>query len=273
MKRRDFITLAAGAGVAAALPHGSALAQTKAAIDEIKERGVLRQGHATFVPWAMRDKDGNLIGFELDVAKRLAADMGVKHEAVPTAWDGIIPAMLAGRFDFIISGMTITPARLQTVDFTEPYSFTGAGIVASKKLAPNLAKMEDFNRADFTIAGRRGGSALATAMQLLPKATFRQFDDDAPALQEVLNGKAHAIVTTTPKPKFWSLDNPNELYMPIAGPYADQKDAMALRKGDTKTLAYLNDWIAKRKADGWLKARFTYWFDGRDWLPLVGQQK
>ncbi len=64
-------------------------------IEKIKERGTLRVGMSTFVPWAMRNKQGELIGFEIDVAKRLAADSGLKVEFVPTAWDCIIPALLA----------------------------------------------------------------------------------------------------------------------------------------------------------------------------------
>ncbi|MBN8892067.1 MAG: hypothetical protein BGP12_16945 [Rhodospirillales bacterium 70-18] len=238
-------------------------------IDSIKARGVLRSGLSTFVPWAMRDKQGELIGYELDVARRLAADLGVKHEPVPTAWDGIIPALLAGNFDMIIGGMTITPARAESVDFTEPYSFSGVAMVASLKTAPGLSRLEQFNRPDFTLVARRGTNAVPTVQQMLPLATLRQFDDDAQALQELLNGRAMAWFTSTPKPAFSVVDHPADLYQPVKGVLVAQKDAMALRKGDTKALGVLNDWIAARHADGFLAGRFHYWFEGRDWLSLV----
>jgi len=77
-------------------------------LETIKKRGAIRVGMSTFVPWAMRDKNGELIGYEIDVAKQLAEDMKVKAEFVPTAWDGIIPALLAGKFDVVIGGMSIT---------------------------------------------------------------------------------------------------------------------------------------------------------------------
>ena len=64
-------------------------------IADIQKRGTLKVGMSTFVPWAMRDKKGELIGFEIDVATKLAKDMGVEVEFVPTAWSGIIPALLA----------------------------------------------------------------------------------------------------------------------------------------------------------------------------------
>ena len=63
-------------------------------IADIQKRGTLKVGMSTFVPWAMRDKKGDLIGFEIDVATKLAKDMGVEVEFVPTAWSGIIPALL-----------------------------------------------------------------------------------------------------------------------------------------------------------------------------------
>ena len=78
-------------------------------LEQVLKKGVLRVGMSTFVPWAMKDKKGKLIGFEIDVATRLAKDMGVKVEFVPTKWAGIIPALLTGKFDVIIGGMGITP--------------------------------------------------------------------------------------------------------------------------------------------------------------------
>lgn len=265
MHRRTFLTAAA---LLAAT--GTARADAESAIDAIRARGSLRAGLSTFVPWAMRDKTGALIGYEIDVGTRLAKDLGVTYEPVPTAWDGIIPALLAGTFDVIIGGMTITPARLQSVDFTAPYSFSGVAMVANKQAAGNAMGLEAFNRPDFTIVVRRGTNAAVVGPQKLPAATFRQFDDDAQALQELLNGRAQALLSSAPKPYFFALDNPDALYLPVPEVLAEQQDAMAVRKGDTKTAAVLNDWIAARKADGFLLDRYSYWFKSRTWKPLVG---
>jgi polar amino acid transport system substrate-binding protein len=263
MRRRTLLATLAAAPLAT---HARAATSV---IDDIKSRGTLRAGLSTFVPWAMRDKQGNLIGYELDVAKRLAADLGVKHEPVPTAWDGIIPALLSGSFDLIIGGMTKTPARSESIDFTEAYSFSGVHMAASKKTAPGLTTAAAFNRPDFTLVARRGTNAVPTAQQMMPLATIRQFDDDAQALQELLNGNAMAWLTSTPKPAFAVVDNPDKLYLPVEKVLVGQQDAIGLRKGDTKALDVLNGWIAARKQDGFLADRFHYWFEGRTWLPLV----
>ncbi|MBC8790820.1 MAG: amino acid ABC transporter substrate-binding protein [Tagaea sp. CACIAM 22H2] len=248
----------------------AALSATSA-IEEIKKRGALRVGLSTFVPWAFRSKSGDLIGYEVDVAKKLAEDMGVKVELVPTAWDGIIPALIAGQFDFIIGGMTITPARNLTVNFTSPYSATGVDVAANKALAGNFKTVADFNKPNVTLVTRRGSSAASAAQRLFPNATLRLFDDDAQALLEVTNGRAHAMVGTVPRPLFAVLDNEATLFQPFENPLVKQADAMAVRKGDPDSLNFLNNWIQARQLDGWLEERQAYWFKGRTWRDQQAQ--
>ena len=137
-----------------------AVAQQDNLIDTIKKRGKLQVGFGSFLPWAIRDKQGNWVGFEIDVSTKLAKDMGVELELMPTAWDGIIPSLIAGKFDVIIGGLTVTPARQEQVDFTEPYSQSGQGIAASKQLASSLKYPEGYNDAKVTFVCRRGSGGM-----------------------------------------------------------------------------------------------------------------
>ena len=102
------LTLSLSAQAARAATLQQQLVQ-ESTVEKIVKNGVLRVGMDTFQPWAMKDKTGTFIGFEIDVATRLAEDMGVKVEFLPTAWSGIIPALLTGKFDVIIGGMGILP--------------------------------------------------------------------------------------------------------------------------------------------------------------------
>ncbi len=170
-------------------------------LDQIIEKNKIRVGFSTFVPWAMKDKKGGYTGFEIEVAKRLASEMGVEIDFVPTKWSGIIPALLTGKFDIIIGGMGITPERNLKVNFSDPYEFTGMSIVANKKLADGFSSLEAFNKPDVTIAARIGTTAATAARNFLPKATIRLFDDEGQALQEVLNKRAAAMVSSQPFPR------------------------------------------------------------------------
>ncbi|MBW2411622.1 MAG: transporter substrate-binding domain-containing protein, partial [Deltaproteobacteria bacterium] len=138
----DAIQEAVDKAVAKAIGESGTLQQQLAqgsATEQIMKRGTLRVGMSTFVPWAMKDKTGKLIGFEIDVARQLAADMGVKIEFVPTKWAGIIPALLTGKFDVIIGGMSVRPDRNLKVNFTLPYDYAGQSIVANKKIAAGFS--------------------------------------------------------------------------------------------------------------------------------------
>ena len=245
-------------------PH--ALAQDNT-IDGIKKRGKLQVGFGSFVPWAMRDKQGQWVGFEIDVATKLAKDMGVQLDLQPTAFDGIIPSLIAAKFDVIIGGLSLTPARQAQIDFTDPYSQSGQGVAASKQLAAKMKWPDDYNSANVTFTCRRGAAPCKTIEEKWPKATIRQFDDDAIAFQEVINGNAHAVVSSEPKPTFFTIKNPDRLFKPMNENLTTSVEGFGVRKGSPVVVAYYNDWIGKNK--DWLKQRHTFWFKTQDWAAQV----
>ena len=87
-------------------------------IEEVQDRGTLRVGLGLFEPWSACNADGELVGFEIDVATKVAEDMGVEIEFVRTNWNYIISELIAEEFDVIISGMAILPGRSLKVNFT-----------------------------------------------------------------------------------------------------------------------------------------------------------
>ena len=238
-------------------------------IDQALKRGVLRVGMSTFVPWAMKDLNGNLVGFEIDVANRLAEDMGVKIEFIPTKWAGIIPALITGKFDIIIGGMGISPKRNLKVNFSIPYDYTGMSIVANRTLAAGFKSIDDFNRNGVVLAIRLGSTSVLAAKKYMPKAQLRLFDDESQAVQELLNGRAHAMVSSAPLPAFQSLKYPDRLFLPLKDNFTKEPIAFAVRKGDFDTCNYLNSWITLIRAEGWIQERKHYWFETMEWENLV----
>ncbi len=234
-------------------------------LESVLERGVLRVGMSTFVPWAMKDKTGEFIGFEIDVATRLAEDMGVKVEFVPTKWDGIIPALLTGKFDVIIGGMGILPQRNLKVNFSIPYYYTGMSMVAHKEKAEGYDSVDDFNTPDVVIAARLGSTAVTATKEYLPKATLRMFNDESQAYQELINGNAHAVVGSAPTPAFYAIKYPDKLFVPLAETFTKEPIAFAVRKSDFDTLNFLDNWIRVVTAEGWIQKRKHYWFETKDW--------
>ena len=239
----------------------------ESAIEQIAKRGVIKVGMDVFVPWAMKDKKGELIGFEIDMAKKLAADMGVKVEFVPTKWSGIIPALITGKFDVLIGGMTITTQRNLKINFTRPYYYTEQGLMAHKKKAAGF-KVSDFNSPDVTIAARLGSTAAVAAKQRFPKAKLRLFDDEPAAVQELRNGNVHAMVSAQPLPSSTALEYPDTI-MVYDEVMMLEAIGIGVRKGDFDTLNLINNWIEINRNNGWIQGRYAYWFKSKDWKNLI----
>ncbi len=238
-------------------------------IEQVVRNGVLRVGFSSFVPWAMQDKSGEFVGFEIDVAKRLAKDLGVELQLVPTKWGGIIPALLAGKFDIIIGSMSVTPERNLRVNFTVPYDYATIEVMANSEKTKGMKFPEDFNRPEVVVALRTGSTPVPVAKKVLPRATFRLFDDEAPAVQDVISGRADVMFSSAPLPAQETLRNPGKLYQPTTESFYRQPVGMVIRKGDFDSLNVLDNWIRMVEAEGWLAERRQYWFKSTEWEALL----
>ena len=239
----------------------------ESAIEQIAKRGVIKVGMDVFVPWAMKDKKGELIGFEIDIAKKVAKDLGVKIEFVPTKWSGIIPSLITGKFDVLIGGMTITTQRNLKINFTRPYYYTEQGLMAHKKKAAGF-KVSDFNSPGVTIAARLGSTAAVAAKQQFPKAKLRLFDDEPAAVQELRNGNVHAMVSAQPLPSSTALEYPDTI-MVYDEVMMLEAIGIGVRKGDPETLNLINNWIEINRNNGWIQGKYAYWFKSDKWKSMI----
>ncbi len=256
----------AGTANAAKIQHELTKASV---IEQIQKRKTLKVGMDIFQPWAMKNKEGKLIGFEIDVATRLAEDMGVKVEFVPTAWSGIIPALLTGKFDVIIGGMGITAKRSFKVNFSIPYDYSGMSIVAHKELAKGFNALDDYNKKDVQVAVKLGTTAAIAAKKYLPNAKLRMFETEPQLYQELRNGNVHAVVASAPRPAYEAIEYKETLFLPLEDNFTEEPIAFALRKGDPDALAFFNAWITIVEKEGWLKERHNYWFGSKEWADQV----
>jgi polar amino acid transport system substrate-binding protein len=238
-------------------------------LDVVRRRGVLRVGVSTFVPWAMTSKNGELIGFEIDLAKRLADDLGVTAEFVPAAYPNLLDDLLADRFDIIVSGMAITPARALVANFSIPVGESYVRLVASREKAAGIRTAAGFDRPDVTIGVRAGAIGEDVARKAFPKATLQKFEDVDAALEAILTGKVTAFVAKSPAPEMLLAKAGNKLFLPLADPLARSREAFVVRKGDPDFLSFLDTWIRCQEDTGWLAERHKYWFGGFAWEDLL----
>ncbi len=159
-----------------ALLAAGPLAAQESALEQILKRGELRVGlEAGYMPFEMRDKSGDIIGFDVDLAKLMARQMGVKLTLVNTQWDGIIPALLTDKFDLLMGGMTITAERNLQVNFCDPYVLIGQTVLMPKKHAATIKSYRDLNTPSYTVATKLGTTGDIAARKYIPRARIKAY--------------------------------------------------------------------------------------------------
>lgn len=235
--------------------------------ETIRKRGTLLVGTSWNVPWVMRDPQGAFQGFEIDVARQLAADLGVDLTLVAVPFTGLTDAVQNGHIDIVVAGYSITPQRALVVDFSNPYGNSALQLVVRKDLAA-----QDLDRAEVKIGARAGTTAEAAARHRLPKAQLVAFPDERSLYAALRAGAVDGALAYSPRTtmavaqadgKFAVATGVAELPHTVEG--------FAVRKGEPGMLNFLNAWIAYWQADGWLDERRKYWFESFDWTTRFGR--
>jgi len=234
-------------------------------LEKIIEKGTLRVGVSLFAPWTMEDKKGELSGFEIDVAKELAQDMGVKPKFIIYKWEDIIAALKKGEIDIIAGGMAITPARALKINFTQPYADSGIKLATNIQKTQDIKTLKDLNQQKVIFAVVSKTVANELVGSLFGKATVKLFKTAEKAEQAVVDGVAHAYVASSPQPEFLVLNNPDKIDMPLSKALVNYKAGFGVRRGQQELLNFLNSWITARTVDKWLPAVHKYWFGSLEW--------
>ena len=234
-------------------------------LDDILETSTIRVGVAEFAPWTMKSESGELIGFEIDLARKLAKDMGVKPEFKVYDWEEIIPALQRGEIDIIAGGMAITPARALQVEFSRPTAESGIGLCTNTAMTQDFNTFEELNNGKVLIATVENAHAVDVAEVLFDRANVKTFATAEIAEKEVLEGRAHAYLAGMPHVRFLAMRHSELIDVPVADPLLAHSESLAVRKGEQGLLNFLDAWVTARQTDKWLPTTRNYWFATMDW--------
>ncbi len=246
MLTRRLLVAAAAVGLAATL------AGTAGAQEEQKEIRIGVEG--AYPPFSSVTPEGELQGFDIDIARALCEQMKAKCELVTQDWDGIIPALLARKYDAIIASMSITEERKQRVDFTKKYYQTPARFVAKKGAGFEVTKEG--------LAGKRVGVQRATIHDSFLTDNFGdsveivRYGTQDEANLDLVAGRVDLLLADSIALSEGLLKTPEGADYEFVGPsYADPKwfgegAGIALRKGDTELKEAFNQAIDAIRADG-----------------------
>ena len=236
-------------------------------LDDILERGTLRVGmEPGYMPFEMTNKKGEIIGFDVDMAKRIAKAMGVELELVSTAWDGIIPALITKKFDIIMSGMTLTQERNLKISFADPYIVIGQSILVDKKLAGEIKSYKDLNDKKYKVASKLGTTGEQAVKRVIPKATYISFETEQEGVMDLLNGKVDAFVYDLPFNAIAFAEKGQGKVVLLDDPFTYEPLAWAVNRGNADFLNWLNNFLVQVKNDGTYDKIYKKWFLSDEWL-------
>jgi polar amino acid transport system substrate-binding protein len=242
----------------------------KSTLEEILKNKKLRVGfEAGYMPFEMTDKKGNFVGFDIDIAKIMAKEMGVEFFPVNTAWDGIIPSLITGKFDIIMSGMTITQERNLKINFADPYIVVGQTILLNKKHEGTVKSYKELNDPQFTVTSKLGTTGEQAVKKHIPKCNYKSFETETEAALEVVNGKADAFVYDMPYCVVFMAEQGSGKLVFLDQPFTFEPLAWAVNKGDPDFLNWLNNFLRQIKNDGRYDVIYNKWIKSTDWYQSV----
>ncbi len=199
-----------------------------------------------YAPFNMIDKSGNIIGFDVDIAKALCKKMGVECTIKTQDWDGIIPGLMNRKYDAIVASMSITEERKKAVDFTERYYSNSLRLIAKK------GSSLDINNLKGKVLGAQRATIAAQHAEKMGKTNL--YDTQENAYLDLASGRIDALVTDM-LPGYEWLRSTQGTGFEFVGETIDIDDkiGIAVRKGDDKLRTRLNAALKEILQDGTYK--------------------
>ena len=214
---------------------------------------------ATWPPMEMVDENKEIVGFDIDLMKAAAKAGGFTVEFKNTAWDGIFAGLAAGEYDAVMSSVTITEERKETMDFSVPYINAGQVLIVPQETT-GVTTLAD-------LKGKAVGAQIGTTgsfeVEKVSGVELKTYDEIGLAFEDLVNGRIAGVVADTPVAADFALMNPNyKGKLKIVGkPFTEEYYGVAVKKGNTKVLDTINKGLKavldtdtyKQIEDKWLR--------------------
>ena len=200
-----------------------------------------------YPPFEMTDTAGKPTGVSVDIANALGKSLARPVVIQNMAFDGLIPALKAGKVDLVISSMTATAERAQSIDFSDPYISTGLCLLLKKdSTAQSIA---DLDKDGFKVAVKKGTTGHLYATNHLKKARVLVLDKESAAVLEVAQGKADAFIYDQMS-TYQNWQRNKETTRAILEPFQKESWAVGIRQGNDELKAQVNAFIKDYRAKG-----------------------
>jgi polar amino acid transport system substrate-binding protein len=204
---------------------------------------------AAYAPFELQNEKGEIVGFSVDLLNAVAAKGGFQVKFVNTPWEGIFNSLQQGDRDLLISSITITDERKQTMDFSEPY-FDAQQLMAVKGDS-KVAKFDDLKKLKVGVQTGTTGDEVVTKLLGKTSTSIKRFESTPLALKELEAGGVDAVVADNGVVINYVANNPGGKFKMVSDPaFAPEQYGIAVKKGNAELLAKINTGLAAVRADG-----------------------
>ncbi|GAF72347.1 unnamed protein product, partial [marine sediment metagenome] len=232
-------------------------------LKQICERGKIIVGMAPeYKPFEFKNKKGEIVGFDVDTAKKVAEILEVELEIKTYKWDKLMPALEKREIDIIISGMSRTLKRAKKVNFTDSYFKTGQVVLVSKKRA-NLGRYEELDKKGMRIGFVKKTTGEDVAKKYFKNVDIVPFDGETNATKALLKNKIDGFVIDKVFTDFFIKQNPDAKV--LVGQLSKEDYCFAVCQGNSDLLIWLNYFIQESKSTGFFSTLYKRWFIEQAW--------
>ncbi|MFH1061154.1 MAG: transporter substrate-binding domain-containing protein [Pseudomonadota bacterium] len=222
-----------------------------------------------FPPLEARNKKGDLVGFDVDLARLVAEALGVRLRLVDMPFPALLPALREGRLDLVLSGVTMTAQRNREVAFVGPYLVAGQTVLLRRGLMGRVRAPADLDRPDYTLAATRDTTAAEAARQSMPQARLIVTANEQEAFALVRAGKADAMVADMPYNAFMAFRHPEVGLIHLDSPFTFEPLGIVMAQGDPDLVNFLANLLTQLKGNGELDRIGQKWFQDPAWAKDI----
>lgn len=242
------------------------------AVDRIVASGRLRVGlSGVQPPLNMKNRKGELIGLDVDLAEALADAMDLELELIERPFAELLPGLAKGDFDLVISSMTITPARNAQVAFAGPYLISGAAVLTSENRVEELDDVSALDSPERTFGVRAGSTGEALVSQVLPSAKRVAVDDLSALIPKVASGELDGVITDLPVVRFELARRPGAGLAELPTALTTEPLGIALPAGSPLLANLVQNYLNALEYTGILDRMKAYWLGDDEWLDELPQ--
>jgi ABC-type amino acid transport substrate-binding protein len=220
-------------------------------------------------PMTMVNREGGVMGFDVDLARALAAAMKVKLEIKAMPFGELMSALEEDKIDMVMSGMSITPQRTELVSFVGPYMMSGKSILTKNSVLGKISSGEEFNRKELKLLALSNSTSVAFVKSEAPDAQLIEINSYDEGVAMLIEGKADAMVADMPMCVLSVMRYPEAGLTTLDRPLTVEPIGIAISKDDPQFFNLVDNYLRAYEKTGVLTKLRKKWFEDSSWVAAL----